>query len=451
MTFSTSNPLPGDSHFTTSNAHSTSALAAPVDPQALTTALLSWYDLHKRDLPWRHTTDPYPIWLSEIMLQQTRVETVREYFLNFLQIFPSVSDLARAREEEVLKVWEGLGYYRRARQLHQAAQILVDEYQGDFPRTAKGLQALPGIGPYTAAAIASMAFGEAVPAIDGNLLRIYARMANDHRPIDSKEGRKAAEKFFVHLFATIPSAARLYSSDLSLSGDITSDTKRFNATNSPATSPHPGDLNQALMDLGSLLCLPNGLPLCESCPWAQACQGRQASCAQDLPVRTPKAPRQKDALTVLLLTWEDRVLVRRRPPRGLLSNLYEFPYLPGSLTKEEVQRFFYGLPAPIDPLKSPLGHAEAHESQFWPLGSLEALAAHRHIFTHREWAMTGFSAPCTRQPSADQVALLAQKLTPPRQETAPLLWVSPADLLERYPVPTAFRSYQEAYLRLVEA
>lgn len=446
MTFSTSNPLPGDSHFTTSNAHSTSALAALVDPQALTTALLSWYDVHKRDLPWRHTTDPYPIWLSEIMLQQTRVETVREYFLNFLQIFPSVYALAQAREEEVLKVWEGLGYYRRARQLHQAAQILVDDYQGVFPRTAKGLQALPGIGPYTAAAIASMAFGEAVPAIDGNLLRIYARMANDHRPIDTKEGRKAAENFFVHLFATIaPVASQTFGDNHG------SATPNPPSGRSFSDAKGPGDLNQALMDLGSLLCLPNGLPLCEACPWAQACQGRQASCAQDLPVRTPKAPRQKEALTVLLLTWEDRVLVRRRPPQGLLSNLYEFPHLPGSLTKEEVQQFFSDQSGSIDSLKSPVGPVEAHESRPWPLGPLTVLPVHRHIFTHREWAMTGFAAPCTRQPSADQVTLLAQALTPPGQEMLPLLWASPVDLLERYPVPTAFRSYQEAYLRLVEA
>lgn len=217
--------------------------------------LLKWYNKVKRDLPWRHTKDPYHIWLSEIMLQQTRVETVKVYYARFLKMFPTVSDLANAPQEQVLKAWEGLGYYSRARNLQKAAQVIMEEHHGCFPDTYEAILALPGIGPYTAGAISSIAFGIPVPAIDGNVYRVSSRFFGVREDV----GSPAVQKEIRHLVQeSIP-------------------------------TENPGDYNQALMELGATICSP-GMPACDLCPWNEHCDACMEGDAEVLPVHEKKTP-----------------------------------------------------------------------------------------------------------------------------------------------------------------
>ena len=220
--------------------------------------LLAWYDKEARDLPWRQNTDPYRVWVSEIMLQQTRVEAVIPYYERFLAAFPDLKALADAPEEQLLKLWEGLGYYSRARNLQKAAREALSRF-GGLPGQVQELSSLPGIGAYTAGAIASIAFSRPVPAVDGNVLRVVARLTDSHDDVLSPAVKREAEKAVA------------------------------------AVIPHdrPGDFNQAVMDLGATVCLPNGAPRCEVCPLAELCLGLARSTAPELPVKTKKKERQK--------------------------------------------------------------------------------------------------------------------------------------------------------------
>ena len=247
--------------------------------------LLSWYDREKRDLPWRGTKDPYRIWISEIMLQQTRAEAVAPRYEAFLRQFPDVFDLARAGEEEVLKAWEGMGYYSRARNLHRAAKEIAAE--GAFPQTAEDWRKLPGVGAYTAGAVASIAFGEAVPSIDGNQVRVLSRVL-------AWEGE-----------------------GLEAEAAIRVDRKR------------PGDYNQALMDLGAEICTPRR-PNCARCPVARMCRAYLAGDPEAFPIKRAALPKQEERRIVLLAIAQGRVLVRKRPAGGMLAGLWEFPnYIEG--------------------------------------------------------------------------------------------------------------------------
>ncbi len=242
-------------------------------------ALLAWYGRHRRALPWRATRDPYRIWLSEIMLQQTRVKAVLEPYRRFLERFPDVGALARARPSSVLAAWSGLGYYRRARSLHAAARLLVRQQGGEFPRTAEGLRALPGIGRYTAAAIASIAFGEPQAVVDGNVQRVLSRLCGRHLS---------------------PAAAWTLATELL-------DRER------------PGDFNQAMMELGATVCLP-GEPQCARCPLGRWCRSRGAL------ARAPQPPRRQARLAYRLVLREGAVLLRRRPARAsLMPGMWELP------------------------------------------------------------------------------------------------------------------------------
>jgi len=293
--------------------------------------LLDWYDREKRDLPWRKSRDPYAIWVSEIMLQQTRVETVLSYWRRWLLALPDIKSLAEADPQTVLKLWEGLGYYSRACNLQKAARQIMDEHEGVFPSDYAHILKLPGIGPYTAGAIASIAFHQPVPAVDGNVLRVFSRLFAlpeiDKKPVQKVIRDKAA--------AFIP-------------------TKRT------------GDYTQALMELGALVCLP-GTPDCDKCPLPAACQAFQQGRQLDWPIRQEKSKIKKVRRCLAVIKNEDCILMRQRPDNGLLASLWEFPGVDGGLKDDMAERFAneYGIHLKIG----------------------KHLIDTKHVFTHLEWDM----------------------------------------------------------------
>ena len=262
----------------------------PSRRKAIAQRILAWYADNARDLPWRRTHDPYRIWVSEIMLQQTRVEAVLSYYDHWLDAFPTVAELAAASQQRVLQLWEGLGYYSRARNLHRAAQVVCAEHGGRLPNTVEDLQQLSGIGRYTAGAIASIAFGERAPVVDGNVKRVLARVFNLEVDIRST----AAEKLLWEI------AAQLV----------------------PAESA--GDFNQALMELGARVCSPN-LPRCNQCPLKGICHAQKLGLQSERPVRSEKAALPSHIEIVAVLRWNGRVLLIHRPPDGLLGGMWRFP------------------------------------------------------------------------------------------------------------------------------
>ena len=292
--------------------------------------LLAWYQHNARALPWRQSPTPYRVWVSEIMLQQTRVGAVLGYFSRFMETFPTVADLAQAPEDLLMKQWQGLGYYSRARNLQKAAKQIMTDFGGEFPRAYEDIRSLAGVGDYTAGAIASIAFGLPVPAVDGNLLRVTARLTGDFTDITTPGMKK---KVTAALQKVIPPEA-------------------------------PGAFNQAMMDLGATICLPNGAPLCEDCPVQAVCAAYQNNQTNLLPVRKPKAPRQLISRQVFLLFYEGKVALRRRPSKGLLAGLWEYP------GEDEDPRAGYLSQWDITPLREEDGPKA------------------KHIFTHVEWHMT---------------------------------------------------------------
>ena len=271
----------------------------PVPLASLPAVLLPWYDREKRSLPWRDIVTPYRTWVSEIMLQQTRVQAVLPYFERFMAAAPDVPALAELAEDRLLSLWQGLGYYSRARSLQRSARVMVDQYAGCLPDTYSDLIQLPGIGDYTAGAILSIAFNKAVPAVDGNVLRIAARLTScGDNVLDPRTRQHVRDA----LAAVMP-------------------------------TDRPGDFNQAMMDLGAAVCLPKN-PNCESCPAASLCAAKAAGLQSRLPVREKNTAKPEKDLTVFLLTTPDgRTALRRRPETGLLSGLWEFPNTEGMLTE----------------------------------------------------------------------------------------------------------------------
>ena len=295
-------------------------------------ALLPWYRENKRNLPWRNTSDPYPIWLSEIMLQQTRVEAVKGYYARFLTALPTVEALANADEELLLKLWEGLGYYSRVRNLHKAAQVIISDYNGQFPTEYDKVLALPGIGDYTAGAICSIAFEQRTPAIDGNVLRVFARLTADFTPIDSPDFKKKTRAALAEIY---PEKA--------------------------------GDFTQALMELGATVCGPNRAPDCEKCPCKGFCQGFATKTAEKLPVKLPKKGRRVEEKTVFVLRCEGQYALVKRQKKGLLAGLWQFPEAPGILE----------LPEALEALGENVTEVYRQVEK-------------SHIFTHIAWKMRGF-------------------------------------------------------------
>ncbi len=340
-------------------------MTAPADTLAQAArALTSWYEKAARPLPWRDDPTPYRVWVSEIMLQQTRIEAVKPYFARFMAALPSVEALASAPEEQVLKLWEGLGYYSRARNLHRAAKLVAEELGGKLPSTAKGLLTLPGVGPYTAGAIASIAFGELSPAVDGNVLRVLSRLLCREEDITSPAAKKRAEE-------------------------------ELSRVMEPGRG---GALNEALMELGETLCIP-GAPRCGACPLETLCLARARGMEGLLPIKKQKKPRRIEERTVFALTCGGRLALRMRPEKGLLAGLWELPSIEG-FTGEDGAREALG------------------DWGLLPL-SLRRLEDTRHIFTHLEWHMQNWAA---------EVQAPAGGFT----------WVSPRQLREEFPLPSAF-------------
>ncbi len=366
--------------------------------------LLLWYDRKARSLPWRDNPTPYRVWISEIMLQQTRVETVKPYFDRFIKELPDIQTLADVKEQQLLKLWEGLGYYHRATNLKKAAQLVVEQHSGRLPSSYDELIKLPGIGPYTAGAISSIAFGARMPAIDGNVLRVIARItANSEDP--SKSGVK---RFITDRVRDILPTERV------------------------------GDFNQALMELGATVCLPNGSPKCSECPVNNLCKAHELEIENLLPVKAPKKERVIEEKTVFVILRGGKAVLRKRPDKGLLQGLWELPNTEGSLSAEQCRKVLEG----------------------WNIkaGHIEPLQKAKHIFSHREWHMTGYlvfaeadcANPCepatfVAEPTASFAETTAS-FTGPTAATFALpehsmVWVTANELEQQYPLPNAFKAY----------
>lgn len=335
--------------------------------------LLTWYDENRRILPWREKPEPYRVWVSEIMLQQTRVEAVKPYFARFMEHLPDVESLAAVEEDELLKLWEGLGYYSRARNLKAAAQQIVEQHGGKMPSEYHDLIKLKGIGSYTAGAISSIAFGHPVPAVDGNVLRVIMRLLADDSDISEASVRKRVEE------------------DL----------------NPVMPKDRPGDFNQALMELGATVCLPNGAPKCAECPWKTFCRAGIEESWQQYPKKAVKKPRTVEYRTILVIRDGHRAVIRRRPNKGLLAGMYEFPSLLGKASLDEVKDWL--------------------SAQGVCAVRIEKLPESKHIFTHKEWHMTGYM-------------VLVDGLEPMHKDPS-LMFVETQETEEKYPIPSAFSAY----------
>lgn len=340
--------------------------------------LLKWYDKGRRILPWREDPQPYYVWLSEIMLQQTRVEAVKPHYDRFIQNVPDIQALAEMEEDKLVKLWEGLGYYNRVRNLQKAAKVIVKEHEGKMPSEYESLLELPGIGSYTAGAIASIAYGKAVPAVDGNVLRVLSRLRMDGEDILSQKTKTRVEK---ELREVIP-------------------------------VNRPGDFNQALMELGAMVCLPNGEPKCGECPWEALCQAHHMGKTAEFPKKKAKKARKIEEKTVLVIQDEDRAAFRRRPEKGLLAGMYEFPVLEGRLAEGKVLEI--------------LGQMGLKVLRIRPIGEA------KHIFSHKEWHMVGY-------------AIKVDELERPEKPEFRQDWifVDKNEVRENYPVPSAYAAYTE--------
>ena len=316
--------------------------------------LLPWYQENRRDLPWRRDKEPYHIWLSEIMLQQTRVEAVKGYYARFLEALPGISHLAACDDDTLNKLWEGLGYYSRVRNLKKAANVIMSEHNGQFPGEYAAIRNLPGIGDYTAGAICSICFDHPTPAVDGNVLRVISRLTDDDTPIDLPARKKAVQSA---LTAVYPKEA--------------------------------GDFTQALMELGATLCGPNRKPNCGQCPCRDFCLAQARGTAESLPVKSPKPQRRQEDRTVFILSCDGRYALRKRENSGLLAGLWEFPNLPGTLAPETA----------LEALSA------------WALHPRELTRKleRKHIFTHIRWDMTGYYIEVT-EPAGTFTWLTAEEI-----------------------------------------
>ncbi len=352
--------------------------------ELLAEPLLDWYEKNKRELPWRSEPTPYRVWVSEIMLQQTRVEAVKPFFERFTKRLPDVEALSSCPEDELLKLWEGLGYYNRVRNMQKAAITIMEEHQGVLPADYEALLKLKGIGSYTAGAIASIAYKIPVPAVDGNVFRILTRVAADDTDIMKASFRKEVEKKLMDFMQS----------------------EKFDASRS-------GDFNQALMELGATVCVPNGAPDCLNCPWQAFCQAKAKNQVMEFPVKTKVKERRIEERTVLVIRDGQKVAIRKRPKKGLLAGLYELPNVEGKLNQEEALAF-------------------VKEMNFAPL-RIQKLEDAKHIFSHVEWKMCGYS-------------ILIEE---PEEKKEELLFVEAADAKERYAIPSAFAVYAR-HLRKTE-
>ena len=298
--------------------------------------LMEWYKQGHRNLPWRENPKAYNVWISEIMLQQTRVEAVKPYYFRFMEEVPDLKALAELEEQRLLKLWEGLGYYNRARNLQKTAKLVIEEYDGKMPEEWEELKKLPGIGNYTAGAISSIAFGKCAPAVDGNVLRILSRLTLDEDEIQKEKTKKKVESILLEVMP----------------------------------KDNPGDFNQALMELGATVCLPKGKPKCELCPWEKICSAHKESREEEFPKKEGPKPRTIEKKTLLIIEDEQRYILHQRPNKGLLAGMYEFPMLEGHLKKDMILKY----------LKE-IGMEVLH---------IKKIESAKHIFSHKEWHMCAY-------------------------------------------------------------
>lgn len=308
--------------------------------RAFTRRLTEWYRENRRDLPWRRDRDPYHVWVSEIMLQQTRVEAVKGYYQRFMSELPDIGALASADERNLLKLWEGLGYYNRVRNMQKAAKAIVEKSAGRFPSRYEDILNLPGIGEYTAGAVASICFDQKTPAVDGNVLRVMSRLQEDRSDMKSASVKKRIRAYLEGLYPD--------------SGC--------------------GDFTQGLIELGALICIPKGAPKCGACPVSDFCVSRERGTAMELPVKSVKKERRKVKKTVLLLYCADKLAVRQRGKESLLAGMYEFPSVDEELNAEQALRL----------------------AESWNCEPLDLLreTAYTHVFSHVEWDMKGYVITC---------------------------------------------------------
>jgi A/G-specific adenine glycosylase len=337
--------------------------------KTLQASLLKWYKHHHRKLPWRLTRDPYKIWLSEIMCQQTQVATVISYYTRFLETYPDLLSLSKAKEDDVYKLWEGLGYYSRAKRLMLCARVVAQNYGGVFPKTYEEIMDLPGIGPYTAGAVASIAFDIKVPAVDGNVLRVYSRIYGVEEDIGKPYTKKKIEAM--------------------VSADLPEDVRNY---------------NQALMELGALICVPRN-PKCDICPVNNFCRAREKNIQNILPIKTPKAKKQLKKMMVAYVVFEDQLLLEKRGTEGLLANLWGFPIIE---VKED------------HPTKEMMAYLE--ENYGLHVTEEAVITTKKHVFTHLIWDMTF-------------VRFKASSI--PIIEDPEVAWIHP-EAIRNYPLPTAF-------------
>lgn len=342
--------------------------------------ILAWYEENARILPWRSEPAPYRVWVSEIMLQQTRVEAVKPYFERFLAAVPDIPALAVIDDDELHKLWEGLGYYNRVRNMKKCAQMCVEKYDGRLPGSFEELLKLPGIGEYTAGAIASIAFHEAVPAVDGNVLRVFSRLMASE---DDILNPKTKSKFQAVIQAMMP-------------------------------TDRPDEFNQAVMEIGAMICVPNAAPRCNICPLAEHCHGYHEGKAHFLPVKKAKAKRRIQKKTILILVHKDRIAVRQRPSEGLLASLYEFMDFDEYLNCTQVQ--------------------EKLTQDGYTVHKMVKLASAKHIFSHLEWHMKGYLIVCDELGRKEDFVL-----------------ASVEELETKYAIPTALKVYRDAVVQWLKS
>ena len=334
--------------------------------------IVTWFQKNKRDLPWRNHPDAYRVWVSEIMLQQTRVEAVKPYYERFLRELPTVKDLAEAKEDQLLKLWEGLGYYNRVRNMQKAAQQIMIDYQGQFPDTFEEIRSLKGIGNYTAGAISAFAFGLSKPAVDGNVLRVISRLMGSREDIMKQSVRSKIEEKLEHV---IPEGAA-------------------------------SDFDQGLIELGALVCVPNGEPKCTECPVAHLCEARKQGMIAEIPVKSKGKARKMEDKTVLIFKDGEKLAIQKRPSKGLLAGLYEFPNQEGHLTMEEVTA--YSKKIGLMPVR------------------IKKLEDAKHIFSHIEWHMSGYE-------------IIVDELEKTNEKA--FLFIHPEEIEKKYSIPSAFEAY----------
>lgn len=342
--------------------------------------LVEWFAHSKRDLPWRQRMDAYRVWISEIMLQQTRVEAVKPYYDRFLRELPDVKALSEVPEDRLLKLWEGLGYYNRARNLKEAACQIMERHDGHFPETYEEIRALKGIGNYTAGAIGSFVYGLPRAAVDGNVLRVVTRITADDSDI-AKAGTKSKIEAIVE--EVIPRDCA-------------------------------GDFNQSLIELGAIVCVPNGEPKCEMCPVCHLCLAHEQGRETEFPMKKKAKGRRIEKRTILIFRDNDKTAIRKRPDTGLLAGMYEFPGREGHLRQAEVIE--YGKSLGLMPVR------------------VKRLGSAKHIFSHVEWHMIGYEI------TVDELERSMRSAVSEDGEEG-VIFAGLRELKERYPMPSAFEAY----------